>query len=97
MKVRAASWAAAKRFGLTSTARMLPETSSARITVSFCDGRVTLETGRAAATSIAVTASRNSAGGTWRRTPAQRPCACFTSARPLYLSANFLRRLTNRT
>ena len=38
---RAASCAATMRLGLTSVARMLPETSIARITVSCCDGSVT--------------------------------------------------------
>ena len=42
------------RFGLTSVARMLPETSIARMTVSCCDGSVTTAAGRAIATSISV-------------------------------------------
>ena len=57
---RAASCAAAMRLGLTSVARMLPETSIARITVSCCDGSVTMAAGRAIATSISASATRNS-------------------------------------
>ena len=64
---RAASCAATMRLGLTSVARMLPETSIERITVSCCDGSVTTAAGRAIATSIRVNAARNSSGGTWRR------------------------------
>ena len=45
-----ASCAATMRLGLTSVARMLPETSIARITVSCCDGSVTTAVGRAIAT-----------------------------------------------
>jgi hypothetical protein len=62
-KVRAAARAANSRFGATSVARMLPETSSARITVSYWDGSVTTALGRAIATSIAMSASRNRSGG----------------------------------
>ena len=64
---RAASCAATMRLGLTSVARMLPETSIARITVSCCDGSVTTAAGRAIATSISARAPRNSSGGTCRR------------------------------
>src|SRR5438309_1817917 len=46
-KARAAACAAASRVGFTSSARMLPETSIARITVSCCEGNVTTAAGRA--------------------------------------------------
>ena len=65
---RAASCAAAMRLGLTSVARMLPDTSIAMITVSCCDGSVTTAAGRAIARIIKVSATRNSAGGRCRRT-----------------------------
>ena len=63
-KVRAAAWAATSRFGMTSVARMLPETSMARTTVWYWDGSVMTAAGRAIATSITTSASRNSSGGT---------------------------------
>ena len=81
MKARAASCAATMRLGLTSVARMLPETSIARITVSCCDGSVTTAAGRATASSSSVSASRNSSGGTCRRKRGPVPIASFTSAR----------------
>ena len=58
MKAFAASCAATRRLGLTSVARMLPETSIARITVSCCDGSVTTAVGRAIATIISVSATQ---------------------------------------
>ena len=61
---RAASCAATSRVGLTSVARMLPDTSIARITVSCADGSVTMASGRAIATSISASAARNRSGGT---------------------------------
>ena len=67
MNALAAACAAAMRLGLTSAARMLPDTSIARIIVSCCDGSVTTAAGRAIASIISVSASRNSTGGTWRR------------------------------
>ena len=67
MNARAAACAAASRVGFTSSARMLPETSIARITVSCCEGSVTSAAGRASATIISASAARKSAGGTCRR------------------------------
>ncbi len=67
MKLLAASCAATSRLGCTSAARMLPETSIARMMVCWFDGSITTAIGRAAATSIAASASRNRKGGTWRR------------------------------
>ena len=78
MNARAASCAAASRVGFTSTARMLPDTSIARMTTSCCDGSVTTATGRAIATIISVSPTRNSAGGTCRRTRWPRPSASRT-------------------
>ena len=75
---RAASCAAAMRLGLTSVARMLPDTSIARITVSCCDGSVTTAAGRAIATIISVNEARYRSGGTWRRRRPPAFCASRT-------------------
>jgi hypothetical protein len=74
----AAFCAATSRFGWTSVARMLPDTSMARMMVCWLEGRVTTATGREAASSIAAIASRNSAGGMWRRTCWPGPIASLT-------------------
>ena len=74
----AAACAASSRLGLTSVARMLPETSMARMMVCWFDGSVTTACGRAAASSIAASASRNSAGGMWRRIDWPGPIASLT-------------------
>ena len=92
MKARAAACAAARRVGLTSSARMLPETSMARITVSCCEGSVTTAAGRASASSMTMKAASSSAGGRWRRKLERLPSAVLTSARLEYASAFFLRR-----
>ena len=63
-KVLAASCAATMRLGCTSVARMLPDTSIARMMVSCCDGSVITAVGRDAANSSAASASSSSAGGT---------------------------------
>jgi len=63
MNALAAVCAAARRLGSTSLARMLPETSIARITTSCCEGSVMVALGRAMATIRAASASRTSAGG----------------------------------
>ena len=80
MKALAAFCAATRRFGSTSLARMLPETSIARITVSCEDGSVITALGRAIAmmSSTSAVAIRN--GGTCRRQLAPR-MASLTSAR----------------
>ena len=67
MKALAASCEATRRFGWTSAARMLPDTSIASTMVSCCEGSVITAVGRAVASSSAASASSNSAGGTWRR------------------------------
>ena len=74
----AAFWAATSRLGWTSVARMLPETSIASMTVCWVEGRVITAIGREAETSIAAMASRNSAGGIWRRTLWAGPMASLT-------------------
>ena len=79
-KALAAFCEATSRFGSTSVARMLPETSIARMTVCWVLGSVRVAKGRAAASSIAVIASRNSTGGTWRR-QAPAPMAALTRDR----------------
>ena len=66
-KARAASWAATIRLGFTSVARMLPETSTARMMASFCVGTRITAAGRATASTIATSASRNRSGGRRRR------------------------------
>ena len=81
MNARAAAWAAASRFGSTSLARMLPDTSMANMTVSFIDGRVMTAAGRATASSITMMDSRNSSGGIWRRMRWAGPIASLTMAR----------------
>ena len=60
---------------------MLPETSIARMTVSCCVGSVTTAAGRAMATIINVSASRNSSGGMWRRKRWPAPIASLTIVR----------------
>jgi hypothetical protein len=75
MKRCAADCAALIRSGSTSLACMLRETSIARISVVYSVGNVTVALGRAAATRAAIVASRNSAGGTWRRQRRPRAAA----------------------
>ena len=77
----AASCAATMRLGCTSVARMLPDTSIARMMVSCWLGSVTTASGRAVATSSVASASSSSSGGTCRRQPGPLPSACFTSDR----------------
>jgi hypothetical protein len=81
MNCLAAFWEACRRFGCTSAARMLPETSIARMMVCCCVGRVTTAVGRELATPSTASATSSSAGGTWRRQPVVLPSASFTSAR----------------
>ncbi len=81
MKARAAACAAASRLGCTSLARMLPDTSMARMTVSFIDGSVTTAAGRATASSITMIDSRKRIGGIWRRIRCAGPIASLTMAR----------------
>ena len=76
----AAACAAAMRVGSTSAARMLSDTSIARMIVCWFDGSVTVAVGRAMAMIAAIVASRNSAGGTWRRMRWVRPIACMDQA-----------------
>ena len=80
-KALAASCAATRRFGCTSAARMLPDTSIARMMVSCWLGSLMIATGRAVAISIAAIASSISSGGRWRRQPGPRPAACLINDR----------------
>ena len=80
-KVLAASFAASIRFGLTSSASMLPDTSIARMTVPSSPGTFTSAAGRASARTRTVKPRRKSAGGTCRRMPGPGPIACLTSKR----------------
>jgi len=81
MKFLAAALAAAIRVGAMSAARMLPEASIARITVSYWYGRLITDAGRAIATIISTSASSIRTGGKWRRSRGAAPCAFLTSAR----------------
>ena len=80
MNCLAAACAAASRVGCTSVARMMPETSIARMIVSCCVGSVMTAAGRAMARIIAASAPRNSSGGMCRRMRGPAPIAFFTSA-----------------
>jgi hypothetical protein len=77
----AAFCAAISRFGSTSVARMLPEMSIARITVSCCVGSVIVACGRAIARSMAASARKKSSGGMWRLMRWPAPIASRTSPR----------------
>ena len=81
MNFLAASCAATMRVGCTSVARIDPDTSIARITVSCADGSVITAAGRAVARINATSASANSSGGRCRRMRPPGPIAPFTSAR----------------
>ncbi|MNT93587.1 hypothetical protein D3C72_2350950 [compost metagenome] len=81
MKALAAFCAAVRRSGSTSVARMLPDTSMASMMVWSCEGKVMTANGRAAASSRAISASRNSAGGMWRRRCWPGPMASRTRDR----------------
>src|SRR4029453_6090924 len=89
----AAACAAEIRLGCTSMARMLPETSMARMMVWCWDGKVITAAGRAIATIITMSATRKSSGGMWRRNLWPAPIASFTMLKLAYLrAASFLRR-----
>ncbi len=75
----AASRAAAMRFGATSVAFMLPDMSTARITVSIREGSVSVACGRATASSSAASPASHSSGGT--RDASGRLPAVSTGAR----------------
>jgi hypothetical protein len=94
-KAFAAFCAATRRLGLTSVARMLPETSMARMMVSWVIGRLTTANGRDAANSMAVMASRNNTGGMWRRMLWLVPRASLTMDRLAYRKASFFLRRSN--
>ena len=80
-KALAASCAATSRFGWTSAARMLPETSIARTIVSCADGRVISAAGRDEREQQRASASSSSAGGTWRRQALRLPIASLAPGR----------------
>ena len=69
------------RLGSTSAARMLPDTSIARMMVRCASGSVITASGRAIATSSVPMASSSSSGGTWRRQPGPLPSAALATAR----------------
>ena len=64
-----------------SVAHMLRDTSSARITVVWPVGTLTMLTGRAIAMTRLPRPSRNSANGRWRRIRDDRGSASWTSDR----------------
>ena len=66
-KARAAAFAASIRVGSRSLARMLFETSKARITVPCRSGSARLTVGRASAKQTSAIAAAKSANGMWRR------------------------------
>jgi hypothetical protein len=80
-KALAASCAAVMRFGSTSVARMLPDTSIASTIVSCCEGSLITACGRAIASSSSVIARNSKTGGTWRRQALRGPSASFTRLR----------------
>jgi hypothetical protein len=61
--VRRADWAAARRDGLMSVARIEPETSMTSTTVASSEAIIVLRCGRASAMQRAASASNASAGG----------------------------------
>ena len=75
----AAAFAASIRVGSRSSARMLFETSKARITVPSRSGNATLTVGRASAKQTSASAAAKSANGTWRRQRTRRLDAVGTS------------------
>ena len=93
----AASCDAARRLGLTSVARMLPDTSMASMMVCWSDGKVTTANGREEATSMAVNDSKNSTGGTWRLKVWPLPMASRTMDRLAYCRAFFFLRRSSHT
>ncbi len=88
----AASCEATMRLGLMSVARMLPDTSIARMMVSCCDGSLITAVGRDTANISTSSARPSSSGGTWRRQPGPLPSACLTSATLAKRTVLFLRR-----
>ena len=80
-KALAAFCEATSRLGFTSSARMLPETSMARMMVCWLEGSTMVAMGRAEATSMVAMANSSSTGGTWRRQPPPLPMASRTMDR----------------
>jgi len=78
-----------------SSARMLPETSMARMMVRSDSGSVILAVGRAVASSSAATASSSSSGGTWRRQPGPLPSASLATCTLASRTLLRLRRLSS--
>src|SRR5262245_12243306 len=83
------------RLGLMSVARMLPDTSIARMIVSCCDGSLITASGRDTANISTSSARPSSSGGTWRRQPGPLPSACLTSATLAKRTVLFLRRCSS--
>jgi hypothetical protein len=95
-KAIAAAFAAPNRVGSRSLARMLFETSKARITVPSRCGRARLTVGRASAKQTRASAAANSVNGTWRRQPARCPAATGTSPSEASRAARFARARSTR-
>ena len=96
-KVLAASWEAMMRLGLTSVARMEPETSMASMIVRSVKGSFTTARGRAAAKSSTATAPSIRAGGTCRRQPGPRPKASRATEMLARRTVERLRRPSSHT
>ena len=93
----AASCDATSRLGLTSVARMLPDTSMASMMVCWSEGNVTTANGRDEATSMAASENKKSTGGIWRRTLWPLPMASRTMDRLAYCRAFFFLRRSSHT
>ena len=81
-----ACWAAPRRVGFTSAARIEPETSTSRTTVAWLEVTDTVARGRASAVDAAASASRNSASGIQRRQGRLR-CATTDASRSRFVNA----------
>ena len=76
-----AAWRAAyKRVGLTSVARIDNDESIAIMTVASSRATLTFACGRATPTIIAVSATKSSASGRWRRIPGRAATRFGSSA-----------------
>ena len=96
-KLLAAIWAAVSRFGSTSLAPMLSETSMARTTVFRSAGSVMTAVGPAQATIRTISESRNSSGGRWRRNHCPGPIASRMAPMLAYLMTCFFLRRSSST
>ena len=87
-KERIAFFAAARRVGFTSVARIEPDVSTTRTTLARSFGALTVMVGRAKATQSAASEARSSAAGTWRRQARRLPATPASTSRFVYRTAN---------